>query len=656
MGVSSLVNRIAYTCDGSSTVFAFPYDFFNNTDLNVYTFSTGSGTIAPQLLNTNFTVSGTQSNGIYPNGANVIMNSAMPVGFELIITRAPLPIQNFQLYQNQPISSVGLVQQLDYLTLLTQRIQDQLQNCIQLPDGVGPVNNISFSSVLPVGAMMPFYGGSPLILNSGATGWSFGLVANGQSGAVSYMGVLPVPFGGTGQNLPLSQYAAVFAMNSAQMGTSNFVWFDTTNGRVVLGSSALGTWPVWLSDFYGGGASGAKGGPLRVGSAGNIFVGSTAIDGSDISGILPVSNGGLGIGSILPQFGLLYASSATSAAIVPSAAAGWLLTANGSAAPSFQQLGATAISSGVLAIANGGTGVPILSPQWGLPYMSSITQMGVVAPATAGTVLTANASSAPTFQAVGTLPYIAQSSAGTAAYGNWYFLTGSSFNVTMPDANGNNGQALLLQHAGVNLIQAYTIVTSGAQTVNGIASGSYTLYTKGEKLALRSDGSNFQVTQHDTHTGETSAGPLALLGTTTNPSKPTTIYDNFYWARNGRYCEYRYEYKQTVTTGSAGSGDYYLVLPTGITIDTSFILCNSAAIGASYPSRSGTGSYSIIGNGYCDQVSGATSAVCQMYPKDSTAMKVLWAGNGVWASSVEPLNDAMVMAISGKFPVPGWQP
>ncbi len=167
MGVSSLVNRVPYNGDGSTTTFSFPYYFFAQTDINVYRYDTILGGVTTPLLNTDFTISGTQnSQGLYPNGANIIFSVA-PLNTDIVvIVRVPPEKQNYALLQNGNISSTALVQQLDYLTLLVQRLEDQISRCPVLPDGMGE----TFSNQLPsTTALNPL---QYLIVNSSGNGWA----------------------------------------------------------------------------------------------------------------------------------------------------------------------------------------------------------------------------------------------------------------------------------------------------------------------------------------------------------------------------------------------------------------------------------------------------------------------------------------------------
>ena len=171
MGVSSTTNRVVYTGNGSTTSFSFPYYFFALTDINVYLFDTVAQTATQLVLNTSFTITATaNSQGLYPSGGTVVASAAPTSTQILVIFRSPSEVQNYSLLQNGTISSAAIVQQFDYLTLLIQRLEDQVSRCISVPDGMGT----TFSPVLP--ANTPYNGSAFLQINN--TGTGVGLVAN----------------------------------------------------------------------------------------------------------------------------------------------------------------------------------------------------------------------------------------------------------------------------------------------------------------------------------------------------------------------------------------------------------------------------------------------------------------------------------------------
>lgn len=261
MSLSSTTNRVAYLGDGSSATFSFPYYFFTQADLKVYLYRTTTDAIENQIINTNYTVSGSvNAQGLYPGGASVVMASAILSSVYIVITRDPAQQQNFILQQNGLIPSAALTQQLDYLTLLIQRQQDINSSCVRLGDGFGNI----FNPVLPSG--IPFASSMVLGFNSSGTGFQY-LNLNG----------------------------------TAAFGPAGYVY--TGNG-----SSAAASFQT-------------------------VTIGN--------SGIVAALNGGTGIGANFIQYGLLYASSSTQVAIVPSTTAGSYLVANGSSAPTYSTFAAT---------------------------------------------------------------------------------------------------------------------------------------------------------------------------------------------------------------------------------------------------------------------------------------------------------------------------
>ena len=167
MGISSLINRTVNNGDGTTQSFSFPYEFFEISDLQVWVYDTILGGTVLQTLGVQYTFSGTaNAQGIYPNGGSVVFGTAPLSTSIVIIVRAPPQEQEFALQQNGLIPSVSLVNQLDYLTLLVQRLQDQINKCIMLPDGVGP----TFSNKLPSTAVLnPDY---YVVVNNAGNGWS----------------------------------------------------------------------------------------------------------------------------------------------------------------------------------------------------------------------------------------------------------------------------------------------------------------------------------------------------------------------------------------------------------------------------------------------------------------------------------------------------
>ncbi len=101
-------------------------------------------------------------------------------------------------------------------------------------------------------------------------------------------------------------------------------------------------------------------------------------------------------------------------------------------------------------------------------------------------------------------------------------LSGASFNSTLPTAVGIAGKRYKYIHAGTSLSQVYTLATTSGQTIGGVASGAYSLYTNGEVLEIESDGANWIIINHFAN---------SYLGTltTTGTWVTNTTYTGQYW-------------------------------------------------------------------------------------------------------------------------------
>lgn len=109
--------------------------------------------------------------------------------------------------------------------------------------------------------------------------------------------------------------------------------------------------------------------------------------------------------------------------------------------------------------------------------------------------------------------YVSQTSTlNPAVAGRYYVLSGASFNITLPAASGvTAGQGFYFEHGGTSLTQVYTYLTTGGDTIGGIASGSYAFYTNGEGFYLVSNGSDgYRIAERKTLTAEVNAGVLAV--------------------------------------------------------------------------------------------------------------------------------------------------
>lgn len=294
MGISSTISRVTYTADGTSAVFLFPYEFTNTTDLLVYVQNNLTGAISTLSSGADYSLAATPNQlGIYPQGGTVTTVLTPTSGYLVTLVRAPSLVQNYQLSQNATISGPALVNQMDYLTMLMQRVSDTVSRAIKLKDGMGQ----SFDPSLPQDIYLK--AGSVLIVNSSGLAFDVGL-AIGSSG---FTGVLGPQNGGIGTTVPPNIFGVMYGASLTSYSTTQPGPQD---------------WPL---------VANASSAPTFQ----QMSLGSSAA----FTGVLQTSKGGTGINSLTPTL-LVYASSATQFGQISTGTSGWVLTSNGAAPPTYQ--------------------------------------------------------------------------------------------------------------------------------------------------------------------------------------------------------------------------------------------------------------------------------------------------------------------------------
>jgi hypothetical protein len=164
MTVSSLINRVQFQGNGSTTSFAFPYPFFLNSDLNVILFDTIANAVVATVLNGagtyDFTVTGIvdPATGEVLAGGNVVFNNPPLGNHQVTINRAVGQVQNLSLTSLGTLPAAGLMAALDKLALSQQNLADAATRAVQAPLTDNPA---AHSMVLPPvalrnGAVMGF--------------------------------------------------------------------------------------------------------------------------------------------------------------------------------------------------------------------------------------------------------------------------------------------------------------------------------------------------------------------------------------------------------------------------------------------------------------------------------------------------------------------
>ena len=126
MTVTSTNQKVQFNGDGSTTVFAYNFKIFAQTDLSVILRS-AAGTETVQQLTTNYTVSGVGA----ASGGNVTMGVAPPSGTTLTILRVQPNLQGLDLVPNDPFPAGSMEDALDKLTFMVQTHDEEIGRSIK---------------------------------------------------------------------------------------------------------------------------------------------------------------------------------------------------------------------------------------------------------------------------------------------------------------------------------------------------------------------------------------------------------------------------------------------------------------------------------------------------------------------------------------------
>jgi hypothetical protein len=237
-------------------------------------------------------------------------------------------------------------------------------------------------------------------------------------------------------------------------------------------------------------------------------------------------------------------------------------------------------------------------------------------------------------------------------------LSGASFTQTLYTAAGNAGRTLTLVHSGTSLTQVYTLNTTSAQTIGGIASGVYKLVTNGEALTIQSDGANWIILDHKTQTAIISAGTVTMTGTSGGTVTKATVKvnDTVTWYRTGNLLNCKIWYGHASNTGASNSGvtgDYLFSIPANVTIDTTATGTYTTIITATVKQVTnnwGTGTMA-----YGTSTGQVPSGYVSVY--DSTHVRLSSSeGTCAVAGNATIVNAACSWLLNFSVPIVDWQP
>lgn len=132
MGISSSSSRMpAYTGNGVTSVFAYTFPIFANTDLRVIKRLIATGAETLLVLTTDYTVSGVGDSA----GGNVtLVAGAMAATYKLIIRRARPLTQSKDIRNQGDFFPETHEDAFDHGVMLAQQLQDEADRCLQLPE------------------------------------------------------------------------------------------------------------------------------------------------------------------------------------------------------------------------------------------------------------------------------------------------------------------------------------------------------------------------------------------------------------------------------------------------------------------------------------------------------------------------------------------
>jgi len=149
MTIQASTPRVSFNCDGMTKVFPVPIQGYANTDFTVIlTAPAGSGGAQLTLvLNSDYSL--VPSGSLAPTAwtLTTLAVTAYAAGYTLQVFINPQQVQQTQYVQGQAFPSLAVQTNMDRLTQMVQRLQDEASRAIHAPDG-----DVSPNMLLPLPA------------------------------------------------------------------------------------------------------------------------------------------------------------------------------------------------------------------------------------------------------------------------------------------------------------------------------------------------------------------------------------------------------------------------------------------------------------------------------------------------------------------------
>ena len=121
-----------YIGAGSSTTFPFAFKVFQSSDLEVVRLAVSTGVETALTLSSDYTVTLNSDQDATPGG-NVVLSSALAIGYNLVITSSVASLQETDLTNNGGFYPEVITTALDRLTIIAQQLQTDVDRSAKLP-------------------------------------------------------------------------------------------------------------------------------------------------------------------------------------------------------------------------------------------------------------------------------------------------------------------------------------------------------------------------------------------------------------------------------------------------------------------------------------------------------------------------------------------
>lgn len=273
MTVSTTTSRADYTGNGTTTAFAVPFYFLDDSHLTVLRTQISTGVITTLAITTNYTVSGAGN----PAGGTVTCVVAPTTDQKISILRN-VPLTQLNTYvPNDPFPAASHERALDKLTMEVQQLDEAIDRALTLPPNT-PAGTVS--AELPTPQANKFIG-----WNSGANGLQ-NLDASTLASVTAFATAFSDTFSGTGAQtaFTLSSHPGSLAnlrvsiSGVVQRPTIDYTWVGGTT-LTFTSAPAAGTNNILVQ--YATATPGA----LGFGSIASQEANSVAITGGTISNV-----------------------------------------------------------------------------------------------------------------------------------------------------------------------------------------------------------------------------------------------------------------------------------------------------------------------------------------------------------------------------------